>query len=123
MFCLLCFFFQENSCLDSGMADGYCDDINNNPECNFDKGDCCNNHNPHWDIYCNDCAYCLINFYNSTCVEHWIGDGFCDDIHNNLECRFDEGDCCDNSNPDWDKYCYDGELKTLEDNKPFLTLN
>ena len=93
------------------MADGYCDDINNSLECGFDRGDCCNNHNPHWDIYCNDCKYCLIDFYNLTCIDQWIGDGYCDDINNNLDCRFDEGDCCNNSGPDWDKYCRDGEWK------------
>ena len=24
----------------------------------------------------------------------WIGDGFCDDINNNMECTYDGGDCC-----------------------------
>ena len=24
----------------------------------------------------------------------WIGDGFCDDIINNLICNYDGGDCC-----------------------------
>ena len=32
--------------------DGYCDDENNNPGCNFDGGDCCNNNNPNWDAFC-----------------------------------------------------------------------
>jgi len=36
--------------------------------------------------------------------ENWygIGDGFCDDISNNYECRFDGGDCC--LNPVINKY-------------------
>ena len=36
--------------------------------------------------------------------ENWygIGDGFCDDISNNFECRFDGGDCC--LNPVINKY-------------------
>ena len=109
MFFLLRFLFQENACLNSGMADGYCDDINNNLECGFDRGDCCNNHNPHWDTYCNDCEYCLID--NVTCIDEWIGNDYCEDINNKLECRFDEGDCCNNPEPDWDRYCDDGELK------------
>ena len=25
---------------------------------------------------------------------HWIGDGECDDEHNNAGCGFDGGDCC-----------------------------
>ena len=32
--------------------DGYCDDENNNPGCNFDGGDCCNNNYSGWDEYC-----------------------------------------------------------------------
>ena len=24
----------------------------------------------------------------------WIGDGYCDDINNNLDCTYDGGDCC-----------------------------
>ena len=24
----------------------------------------------------------------------WIGDGYCDDAANNLDCNFDGGDCC-----------------------------
>jgi hypothetical protein len=24
----------------------------------------------------------------------WIGDGFCDDINNNEDCNYDDGDCC-----------------------------
>merc|ERR1712113_218903 len=36
-------------------GDGYCDDDNNNEECNYDGGDCCNNDNDGWDTFCNDC--------------------------------------------------------------------
>ena len=24
----------------------------------------------------------------------WVGDGYCDDINNNRECYYDNGDCC-----------------------------
>ena len=24
----------------------------------------------------------------------WIGDGFCDDMNNNQNCNYDDGDCC-----------------------------
>ena len=24
----------------------------------------------------------------------WVGDGYCDDITNTIECNFDGGDCC-----------------------------
>ena len=26
--------------------------------------------------------------------DHWIGDGYCDDINNNMNCSYDGGDCC-----------------------------
>ena len=29
----------------------------------------------------------------------------CDDANNVEECKFDGGECCNNPNPDWDKYC------------------
>ena len=29
-----------------------------------------------------------------SCVQGWIGDGYCDDINNNVGCNFDSGDCC-----------------------------
>ena len=27
-------------------------------------------------------------------MQHWVGDGFCDDQTNSPECYFDGGDCC-----------------------------
>ena len=39
------------------------------------------------------------------CVVEWIGDGYCDDFNNKAECKFDHGDCCDNTSPDGYKYC------------------
>ena len=86
----------------------YCDDINNNMDCNFDGGDCCGpNVNTQ---YCSDCQ-CLDPNGNSTtggppaptsstnqppgsCNSGWIGDGFCDDVNNHLDCSYDGGDCC-----------------------------
>ena len=43
------------------IGDNYCDDINNNPECNYDSGDCCGpNVNTQW------CQVCLCLEDNST---------------------------------------------------------
>ena len=28
------------------------------------------------------------------CNQGWIGDGYCDDVNNNLDCTYDGGDCC-----------------------------
>jgi len=40
------------------IKDNYCDDINNNAECQWDGGDCCNNSNASWNNYCTVCK-CL----------------------------------------------------------------
>ena len=39
-------------------GDSFCDDENNNPECGFDGGDCCDNTGEGWDNYCSLCE-CL----------------------------------------------------------------
>ena len=35
---------------------------------------------------------CFGNCTFYTCI--WIGDGYCDDAANTLDCNFDGGDCC-----------------------------
>ena len=37
------------------VGDGYCDDLNNNEGCEWDGGDCCNNDNDSWNLYCTAC--------------------------------------------------------------------
>ena len=27
-------------------------------------------------------------------IPAWVGDGYCDDVTNNMECNYDGGDCC-----------------------------
>jgi len=85
-------------------GDGYCDDSTNTAECNFDDGDCCGaNVNMQ---YCTECQ-ChseggIGNRYGCD-NQDWVGDGYCDDIVNNPECNYDDGDCCgDNANV---QYC------------------
>ena len=82
----------------SWYGDGICDDENNNEACFFDGGDCCGS-NVNTD-YCNVCQ-CLeggggVSGGTTTGVgcNQYIGDGFCDDINNNLDCTYDGGDCC-----------------------------
>lgn len=76
--------------------DGICDDINNEPECHFDGGDCCNE-NSHFGL-CHDCVcYNFDGFQHSldNCSEpQLVGDGMCDDLTNTPECQYDQGDCC-----------------------------
>ena len=41
-----------------------------------------------------------------TCNQGWIGDDYCDDINNNIDCNFDGGDCCGaNVNTDYCDEC------------------
>ena len=58
------------NCKQDWIADGYCDDINNNFYCSYDGGDCCGG------------------------IIGWIADGYCDNINNNKHCSYDGGDCC-----------------------------
>ena len=100
--------------------DGYCDDINNTPDCGYDGGDCCPGDNPEesWNQFCSDCE-CLTDgektttsasattTANSQCQFEWISDNYCDDINNIPECNYDGGDCCqeDNDEHGWLQYC------------------
>merc|ERR1711976_896101 len=97
---------SAGGCVPSWIADGYCDDENNTPECEFDGGDCCDNDQDDWDFYCNDCE-CLDQ--GGCAVPEWFADGYCDDENNTPECDFDGGDCCDNDMEDWDYYCNECE--------------
>lgn len=54
-------------CVTSWKGDGECDDSNNNADCDWDNGDCCEPHwkVPGWDRYCSDCQ-CLDPNWPST---------------------------------------------------------
>ena len=46
----------NNGCGSPSWAnDQWCDDENNNPQCNWDGGACCNNNFAGWDQFCTDC--------------------------------------------------------------------
>ena len=91
------------------IRDGKCDDINNNEECLYDGGDCCectvvtslDYFDPENELLCRDpnsgCVDSRVGLYPS-CTDgdiFDIGDGRCDDENNNEECGYDGGDCCD----------------------------
>ncbi|CAM9751140.1 unnamed protein product [Ectocarpus fasciculatus] len=105
-------------CAASQIGNGYCDDTNNNPECAYDGGDCCEctcvPHDDGYEYYCQEGSFACID-PSAECVndddntaeqyEHCgsvtrIGDGMCDDSNNKEECgkywfpNFDGGDCC-----------------------------
>ena len=92
------------TCIEAWIGDGFCDDVNNKAQCKFDFGDCCNNKNPDYDIYCYNCTECEI-LKEEPCVYSWFGDNYCDDYNNNELCKFDGGDCCNNTDSEKHKYC------------------
>ena len=76
------------------VGDGVCDDLTNYIGCSYDGGDCCG--------LCIDTTKCTKceclqdeGTYSIFTAKHsWIGNGFCDDSINKVECNFDAGDCC-----------------------------
>ena len=113
-FCIICQCHNESTvwdtnthdnCLDlSGIAsvfigDGYCDDESNIEKCNYDGGDCCDHSaNTDFCIKCechNESFSSSFSSTSSGCI--YVGDGYCDDFDNVEECNYDGGDCCDQS--------------------------
>ena len=39
-------------------------------------------------------------------TKQWKNDKYCDDVNNNEACGWDGGDCCNNSNANWSRWCY-----------------
>ena len=93
------------------IGNGKCDDHLNNPNCNFDGGDCClpplignnkcdplNNFESCGDYDGGDCAdtsYKNINWPNCPYNEDYIGNGKCDQYMGKVECNYDGLDCFD----------------------------
>ena len=88
------------------MGDGYCDDILNNQDCEYDGGDCC-------ECTCVDgliytCGLNGLRCEDPTCLDPnllaefpdsggnllRVDNGACDAYNNNKECGYDGGDCC-----------------------------
>ena len=73
------------------VGDGFCHDLTNNQDCNFDGGDCCGpciN-----DKYCQDCQ-CIGEHFGEAQNNFFFGDGVCQDNINNEQCSYDGFDCC-----------------------------
>ena len=76
------------------IGNGFCNDEANTAECNYDGGDCCGPN-----INKEHCAACICYSKEScnagiSAVIQLVGDGYCYDETNNLECNYDGGDCC-----------------------------
>lgn len=80
------------------VRDSYCDkeSTSNNPECNWDGGDCCGYYGqPLWSALCMDPADCKCLHWQDSCPkQEYMGDYHCDDLTNIPECNFDAFDCC-----------------------------
>ena len=77
-------------------GNGYCDDLSNVAECNYDGGDCCE---MKMKINTERCTECVC-YLEETCADElghpFVADGFCNDETSSIEaCMFDGDDCCD----------------------------
>ena len=77
------------------VSNGFCNDETNNPDCNYDGGDCCLN--LVGDGFCNDetnIAECEYDGLDCCTNTNMVGDGICNVETNHPECNYDGGDCC-----------------------------
>ena len=99
---------DADGCTQDWLQDGYCDADNNSEACAFDGGDCCPSTclpdlaydcgAAGWD--CTDPNACENTGECDpvpTCVDNWMGDGWCDEQNNVEECGYDDGDCCEST--------------------------
>ena len=111
--CTECICHFKESCatgfLPSSVGDGYCNDETNNPDCNYDGGDCCGSCIN--TDFCDNCT-CFGNTTGNGIPNALVGDGFCNDETNNVHCYYDGLDCC--RSPVDETFCSDcschGEL-------------
>ena len=106
--CTDCTCHHQQTCL-AGVhpliRDGYCHDEVNNVDCSYDGGDCCGSC-----IvleYCTECACNNGNIDANVTQNPLVGDDYCHDEVNNLECNYDGGDCCSNSDLIGNGFCND----------------
>ena len=78
---------NEYSCYFSWIGSGYCSQVNNNEECDWDGGDCCH------DVNSNQCLE-PNGFEMPQCDWKQMKNGICNDESNTEECKWDGGDCC-----------------------------
>ncbi|CBJ33705.1 conserved unknown protein [Ectocarpus siliculosus] len=122
---------SSSGCWDALYGDGYCTPPNNNAECGYDGGDCCECtcQNPqggdhHWICSKNGSGFACVD-PDAPCYaedgvtveasqecDFWdLGDGWCDQVNNNELCGYDGGDCCEctcevPTDDDWDNDLY-----------------
>ena len=94
------------------VGDGFCHDLTNNAECNFDGGDCCGSCvNTKYCIHCN----CSGEHTGDAKNNAFLGNGFCQDEYNHADCNYDGFDCCANLYL-YKEYCSECLCKGTKDN-------
>ncbi|CAM9475522.1 unnamed protein product, partial [Ectocarpus sp. 12 AP-2014] len=99
---------EEATCQESWKGDSWCDEVNNNPSCDYDGGDCCECSCASSSSAEYSCGENGFNCRDTTCLDLslvaefpdctgdylTIGDGSCFEANNNDLCGYDGGDCC-----------------------------
>ncbi|CAM9548113.1 unnamed protein product, partial [Ectocarpus sp. 8 AP-2014] len=116
--------WSSSGCWEDGYADGYCNQENNNAECGYDGGDCCEctcvgsdcTRYPNFacidpDAPCVDDDDITVDIVEN-CETSWMGDSRCDPENNNEICGYDLGDCCECTcvvpwDDEYDRVCAD----------------
>lgn len=98
------------------ISDGWCDYANNSAACGWDGGDCCESTCVDDHYSCGFVGYsCLdpgadenLAPSDSSCeaAPETLGDGVCDQTHNDQACLWDGGDCCVSTNDTCDSTCH-----------------
>ena len=102
--CILCPFSVPGCDNVTLVGNGFCNDDTNNPDCNYDGGDCCV-----VNAKTNSCSECACHLIE-TCAAGYhplVGNGFCNDDPNIAECDYDGGDCCPNPELITNRVCND----------------
>jgi hypothetical protein len=73
------------------VGDGFCRDLTNNYDCNFNGGDCCGPCTK--SKYFQDCA-CIGEHFGEAKNNTFFENGFCQDDINHEQCNYDGFDCC-----------------------------
>eukprot|EP00904_Undaria_pinnatifida_P003219 jgi/Undpi1/12899/HiC_scaffold_7.g02565.m1 len=96
-------------CVALFLGDGDCDDANNNVDCGYDLGDCCEKSCADSSYVCGQNGFnCLdpdyldgeypqmlsYSFEFQHCDDDLVGNGYCNTEYNTKECGYDGGDCC-----------------------------
>ncbi|CAM9177738.1 unnamed protein product, partial [Ectocarpus fasciculatus] len=120
--------YSSDGCREYWIGDGFCHLQNNNAECGYDGGDCCEctceiHSTDYYSRGCNPLYFACID-PDASCVDdddvtaemaencEWvigIGNGNCEEGNNKAECGYDGGDCCEctcvSPSGDSDYYC------------------